>query len=321
MKIEMLEQAIASYLKNVEGCLMVQTNWTPSFLLTNSITEKEYQKLNRILNEISDLIPTNDIQKKSTVEQFVSQCEIDIVGFKKGPNRDTIYLYDTAFHEYGLNYKDTDTTVLKKIVRAFFIGKLFFEGYDIRVGFVSPKCSPKVYQSIIQRLGTIIYALNQINPNAKVDILIGDACIQKIKELNDVIDLIADDNDLYVRAVKLYKITLDNQKVNSTNANATSVSNQIKTKGKNKEDVMNAINELISSNNKKILAALTDEEESQKLFGLSYPVIIKASAIDDKNQVRFYPEIINIDGELYRVCSQWIPEKKEKLLKWKETVI
>lgn len=46
MKIEMLEQAVESYLKNVEGCLVTQTNWS----LSNSLIKSKGFNMNFMLD-------------------------------------------------------------------------------------------------------------------------------------------------------------------------------------------------------------------------------------------------------------------------------
>lgn len=68
----------------------------------------------------------------------MKQAELDVIGI----NGDTVYLVEVAFHESGLQYGNatkTKTRVLKKLVRAYLIGLIFFPGKNYDIIFASPK--------------------------------------------------------------------------------------------------------------------------------------------------------------------------------------
>ena len=94
MKIEMLAQMFASHLKNCEGCLISQTNWSVSNLLFEKNKTACLKQVKSIMDEIKLAVANLNVFKKSTPDQFITQCEIDVVGLKCESDKNTIYLYD-----------------------------------------------------------------------------------------------------------------------------------------------------------------------------------------------------------------------------------
>ena len=79
-----------------------------------------------------------DIFKGCSLKQVLKQAELDVIEI----NGDTAYLVEVAFHENGLQYGNATKTkkrILKKLVRAYLIGLIFFPGKDYEIIFASPK--------------------------------------------------------------------------------------------------------------------------------------------------------------------------------------
>ena len=72
MKIEMAEQMMASYLKNIELCSIVQENWTTA-PGQSKIIDDNLSKIEKILNELKDALPGVDFMKKSHLKQFITR--------------------------------------------------------------------------------------------------------------------------------------------------------------------------------------------------------------------------------------------------------
>ena len=312
MKIEILEQMFASYLKNCEGCLLTSTNWTPSEVLLGSVDPADKAVMEAMVNEIKSTSPLN-IFKNSTFDQFLGQCEIDVVGIKEETTARTAYLFDTAFHEAGLNYKDSAANVMKKLIRAFMIGKLFFKGYKIDVGFISPKCMPKLEASINAELSNIIAILSHYDPSIHVSVYLNSTFEPIIENLVALKDDIADDNDLFIRAVKLLYLGEKKQAVSKAKAVQNIKANQT-----NKDIVLSAFEDLLAKGKVvSLLPDLLDKDYTKATFGIStFPFLKKADSISAKEHVRYYPRLFLIDGEAYRVCSQWIPERMTRFDAW-----
>ena len=90
----------------------------------------------------------------------------------------------------------------------------------------------------------------------------------------------------------------------------------------NKTVVFNMLNDMILRNliDVAMLHNLTDKTYTSRTFGIStYPFLVRNVdfAATGFPTTKFYsPETITIDGEEYRVCSQWIPERITKLKDW-----
>ena len=126
---------------------------------------------------------------------------------------------------------------------------------------------------------------------------------------------------------KAGKTSTKTVRYSSKNGRATSStrrsSSSLTAKGTNKTVVFDTLNDLISRNliDEAMLNNLTDHDFTLHTFGIpsTYSLLVKESAFtrlgcDTKKY--YNPERLIINGEKYRVCSQWIPERINKLLEW-----
>ena len=107
MKIEIAENLIYSYLKHVEGCRIVQTNWKTSNQWKT--TEYEERKARELVERIrpSDLF--KGIFKDNSFEKLIKQAEIDVLGINTIEK--SIFGIDVAFHAGGLDYGNKSITI------------------------------------------------------------------------------------------------------------------------------------------------------------------------------------------------------------------
>ena len=321
MKIEILEQAFASYLRNCEGCLISQTNWKVTPKMMSGLAPATLKEVELMIQDIKS--QTNiDVFKKNKARQFISQCEIDIVGLKSDKNNAEIFLFDTAFHEKGLNYNDTAASVCKKLIRAFIIGKLFFDGYKIHVGFVSPKCNPKTLNKINNSLNVIIPALQKYSSSISVETYLNDKCGELINDLASLVDDINDDGDLFIRAVKLWNLTnKSNPPQNNANLPQSQPANQ--TNQDHRTLIYDVVDTLVQNNKMTpgLIANLCDVTYSKNAFKLSgYPFMIEVNQIPAKDHRRYYAKYFTINGKSYRICSQWYDDRIIALQNWMKTI-
>ena len=103
----------------------------------------------------------------------------------------------------------------------------------------------------------------------------------------------------------------------------SSVSTGASTKNDNKTPVFKLLNDLvdIGKMTPELVLKLSDNVFTQQTFGIpsTYSLLVKESdfARLGCNEKKYYnPERLIIDGEIYRVCSQWIPERIKKLKDW-----
>jgi hypothetical protein len=319
MKIEILEQGFASYLRNCEGCLISQTNWRVTPKMMSTLSAASLKEVEKIVDEIKSQTNLN-LFKKNKTQQFISQCEIDIVGLKSDKSGLEIYLFDTAFHEKGLNYKDTPASVCKKLVRAFIIGKLFFDGYRVHVGFVSPKCNHSQLKKIYSNLPIIDQILQKYSSSITIETYLNDDCSNLINDLVALAPDISDDGDLFIRSIKLLNLS---NKPTTTKKSAPVPQQSTQTKQDNRTIVYNVLDILINNNKltPQLIADLSDLRFSKTTFSLSgYPFMIEANQIPQKDHGRYYARCFVVNGKVYRVCSQWYPESIAALKEWFKTI-
>ena len=120
MKIEIGESLISSYLSHVEQCRIVQTNWKTSsnWVLSENLKLDSESLFNKILSNDE----FKDVFKNSSFDQFIKQAEIDVLGINTIES--SVFAYDIAFHEAGLNYGDSLSKVLNKIIRSICVSML-----------------------------------------------------------------------------------------------------------------------------------------------------------------------------------------------------
>ena len=137
MKIEMGESLMQSYLKHIKGCLITQTNWKTLRSWKKSNEDKAKAKFEKIKKEYPNIF-----SEKTKFEKMLYQAELDVIGIAN----DKIYMVEIAFHEQGLRYGNDDNKVrdrvLKKMIRAYLIWKIYFSNYSCEIIFASPKVNP-----------------------------------------------------------------------------------------------------------------------------------------------------------------------------------
>lgn len=115
MKIEIGESLALSYLKHVKRCIIYQTNWKVS----SHWTINNKQKLAAIFDKVRKEEAFSGIFKKSELDQFLKQAEIDAIGIDQTGK---IYAIDIAYHGNGLGYGSTEESkerIMKKLVRSY----------------------------------------------------------------------------------------------------------------------------------------------------------------------------------------------------------
>ena len=153
-----------------------------------------------------------NIFKKSTPAQFIKQCEIDVVGVKFNPNGvERIFLVDSAFHRAGLGYHDAVATVIKKIIRAVIVSVVIFgSNIPVNVIFAAPKCGAKLNSQIQGIVGILKKIVAGYYTNITIDLYFNETFTQEIYlPLKANLDVLNNDNDLFMRALNLEKVAED----------------------------------------------------------------------------------------------------------------
>lgn len=323
MKIEIAEILIASYLKHVEGCRVVQTNWKTSGKW--NVTEYDKEQALELFERIKQSSLLSDIFKNNSFDQLIKQAEIDVLGLNTTEN--SIYGIDVAFHTSGLNYGSTEETVtrvIKKIVRTIFIMQTYFKEFDkFNSFFVSPKVNPVVNLAMEQYLKETQALIN--DEHIQIDFISDDDFYGRIVDpLTKEIDDENDTAELFSRAVKL--LQLDNRKsVTFSEQTVKRVStNRIET-DKYEEDGMK-IGQFVQYHFRKAwedglinsmeIQNLQDPGYCKRVFNQDFEILRnKGRDIKDANgRPRYYARELFCGG--YYLTSQWYDRHWEPFKSW-----
>lgn len=131
------------------------------------------------------------------------------------------------------------------------------------------------------------------------------------------------DNSAETINIKYYQNKKVKKGISASGSGVIVSSKTLKSQGtNNKIVVFNILNDMILRNliDAAMLQDLTDKTFALRMFGIStYPTLVKKENFPSTGfpTTKFYsPETITINGDEYRVCSQWIPERIEKLKAW-----
>lgn len=323
MKIEIGESLVYSYLKHIEGCRVVQTNWKTSGNWV--VTDFEQERAKELHHKVATSPYFHGIFKNSSLKQLIRQAEIDVLGINTAEN--TIYGIDVAFHTSGLNYgskEETALRIIKKIFRTVFIMQSYFNEYEkFNSYFITPKthyANQVVIDDLILRAKELIE-----DENITIDFISNDDFYENIvdpliKNTNNESDTM----ELFSRSVKL--LQLDNR-VKPENSIAPKT---IKIKNHVDSDKRMVANMLIGqfvqycfkdAYNKGFITSgeihnLQDPTYSKSNFNLNHEVLRNQSRATDDHlgRSRYYKRTVYCGH--YRLCSQWVEPQWDVLLKW-----
>lgn len=125
------ESIIASWLKNIKECQVVQTNWKQSHFWQKS----ENKRTKVLFDSLKTLKANNEtycIFSGCRLSDFMKQHECDCFGLQITDRETKLYAVEVAYHENNLNYgngktkKGTIETIIKKCFRNLFSCLTFF---------------------------------------------------------------------------------------------------------------------------------------------------------------------------------------------------
>lgn len=322
MKIEIGENLISSYLRHVEGCRIVQTNWKTSNQW--KITEYDEKKSRELFEKINSSPLFEGIFKKNEYNQLIKQAEIDVIGINT--TEKSVFGIDVAFHTAGLNYGSTDETkyrILKKIFRTIFVLQTYFSDFDkFNSYFVTPKANPSTENPIRE----LIEEANKLIDNEMISVNF----ISNEDFFNSIVDLtinnIDDDNDtseLFLRSIKLIQLDKRVPHINDKKNNK-----RIKTKTNTDKTTINGmkIGQFVQYNMRKLyeqslvseneIQKLQNKEYSKKTFDQNYEILRSSdkeiTGTDGRN--RYYTNE-KFFGNYY-LNSQWVERHWKPFSDW-----
>ena len=205
MKIEIGESLCYSYLRHVKRCWLVQANWKTSEHWDKKKSPSNLQSLFESMRKRFD--PDGRVFKQNTdARQFLKQGEIDVVGVDQDGN---VHAMEIAFHEAGLHYgggvEDTTRRVLKKLLRAVLILKVYYPTKkELHLYFASPKVHEKVQWSLKEAFAKLKKGYPKITWHLLInDDFNKDVVCPTLEKTRTV----ADTSELFARAAKLLELS------------------------------------------------------------------------------------------------------------------
>ena len=327
MKIEIGENLIYSYLKHVEGCRIVQTNWKTSNQW--KITEYEEKQSRELFEKIKTSSLFQGIFKNNSFDQLIKQAEIDVIGLN--PAEKSIFGIDVAFHVAGLNYGTTEETalrIMKKIFRTVFIIQTYFSDYDkINSFFVTPKVNPSTEKPIRQ----FIEEANRLigDDMISIDFIANELFYSSI--IDSTLKNIDDDSDtseLYLRSMKLMRLDSRLPRKNIKEKEKRMEETQINYTSTTDKRTMNGmkIGQFVQYNMRKLheqnlisdkeIENLQDRFYSKQVFDQTFEILRSSDkeirGEDGRN--RYYARE-KFCGD-YHLTSQWVERHWEPFLSW-----
>jgi len=318
MKIEIGENLIASYLRHVEDCRIVQTNWKTSSQW--KVTENEDKESRELFDKIKSSPDFSEIFKNNGYDQLIKQAEIDVIGLNTAEK--SVFGIDVAFHNAGLNYKDTTNTVLKKIFRTIFVLQTYFSDFNkFNAFFITPKANSATERPIRE----LIEKANKLidDEMISVNFICNETFFNSI--VDPIINNIDDDNDtseLFIRSIKLLQL---DKRVNSIKDNKKTNKKSATISDKTTVDGMK-IGQFVQYNMKKLfeknlvsqdeISNLQNKDYSKKVFDQNYEVLRSSdkeiTGVDGRN--RYYANE-KFFGDYY-LSSQWVERHWKPFRNW-----
>ena len=324
MKIEIAENLVYSYLKHVEGCRIVQTNWKTSAQWKT--TEYEEKQSRELFEKVNKSPFFQGIFKNSSFEQLIKQAEIDVIGLNT--TEKSVFGIDVAFHAAGLNYGSSEETALrifKKIFRTVFIMQTYFSDFDkFNSIFVTPKTNPATEKPIRD----LIAEANQLiaEDMISIDFITNESFYSTI--VDPTLKNINDDNDtseLFLRSIKLMQLDKrasgNKTEKKTIEPRSTSPTDKREVDGmKIGQFVQYTMRKLYEQNllPKSEIERLQDKAYSKSIFDQNFEVLRspEREIADTEGRNRYYTKE-KFCGNYY-LTSQWVERHWDPFLNWVE---
>ena len=319
MKIEMGESLLYSWLRHVKECQIVQTNWKVSDKWEMQHEDEIEMLIKRIDEHFADNYRYTIFKKNSSIEQIIHQTECDVLGINLNGRDKNFYAVEVAFHENGLNYGTREETVMKVIAKSVRIAMCLY-GYmdarDAEIIFTSPKINTAIMTDLIPCINDLNNIFRLYGYEFSVRVIANEKFNESILQpIFMVSNGVSDTSELFIRAYQMYKMFDDNsEKVvyKRKNSKATvddknlgiendSTYSEMKI-GQLARNVLRPMLEKGMASDLEI-QWMQDADYCKVNFGLQYPLLIKTN--ENKKEIRYYSQPLYINGERYRMCSEW----------------
>lgn len=322
------ESMAASWLRHVEKCKIVTTNWTVDIEEKYSFHEKFVQLLNKGRQVFSkkgiEIFPNKELSS------IIKQAECDVVGFQfQSGSISKLYGIDVAVHSKGkgLDYGENVKKIVEKSLRTalcFLTILEVDENCQIDIYFLTPKMAEKEKKEAEDALSCLETIFKNYNyKNMNFELYANDSFYDKIlKDLNNKKYLDASDtNEQFMRSLvildlcKKYikqksddEIKQEEKAENEEIAIGVHAQTELRTK-------LESIDVSIESNSD-LISRLQTIEGTKAYFEHLGNLALLVKDRSDNFARRYYSKPLVIGKEVYYMCNNWLTGDKENLQKF-----
>jgi hypothetical protein len=305
--MEIGESLVYSWLKHVKKCSIIQSNWKPA----KNWSRRKIEDKELFISEIEAILKRGniDINLEDKIIKNSSQTEVDVIGLNFDDKK-LCFAIESAFHEQGLHYKGKDfkSAIIIKLIRAAFAIHEYLDVDTVDIVFVSPVIIKKNRVDDLDELKVVLDELSKLFTSkfsAKIytfDVYFEEVYQSKlISTILSEIDNISDQSESFVRALKLVRLFKENlPKVSDEEDDKPAIGAYAS------DSIRRILKNANQDKRQELIQVLSSKEESRKVFGISFQVLINEKDINyEKLKTRYYKKSENVGEEKYFICSQW----------------
>jgi hypothetical protein len=331
------ESLMASWLKHVYKCHVVQTNWKISPEWGDYISPNEIKSLFQSLKKSFKVdLNFEFASKKMKSTQLVQQGEVDCIGIRLKMDNylivDKIYAVDVAFHENGLNYGTIDETcsrICKKYIRTALTIYQYLGTKEGEIIFATPKVLKSHIEKLKQVAVDVQTKFKELGFEYEFRLFCNEDFISNIfKPVEEASIGVADISELFIRSIKLVKL-MDkginkSERIKEVSINKENIESElsIATQMPIGVTIQKAFQNLSKEDRitEQEIKNLCDQKYSKDTLGLNFPALIKET--DDEscgfinNYRRYYAQHIRFFHNNYLLCNHWIEANRGLFERW-----
>ena len=291
MKIEIGESLMYSWLRHVEKCELVQTNWksSPSWTIQNTTD------LQTLMDEVDDLFKNKwnyflfkNGKKTATLKSVMKQVEIDVIGMHWSGLVEKLFTVDVAFHESGVGYKQPVEKILAKCVRAAMCAYSYWNKKEAEIIFAAPKIHNKDMALLKQCIKDLQSCTNSLGYSFNFKLIVNeDFFTQVLDPVVSICDKIADTNELFVRSCKMLAMQYTITSKTTKTATPLIAQNQRRTPNRHRA--------MLSVNGKQCRYYYQVIEEAMKIYVTNNPQLTAIEIVNNWDPVKVVSNQVETD--------------------------
>jgi hypothetical protein len=336
VKIEIGESLIHSWLRHVQGCTVTQMSWKPSPTWTMA-RERELKEAFEVIRKFASETIGIQIFKNGDFSQFLRQAEVDVLGVRwsRPTAAPSVIAVDSAFHEYGLQYGNTDETVgrvLKKLIRAAFALEAYLDVDEASIVFATPKMAEPIRETVQRHLATLEMRLadqrGSAMPRLRFRVIANTEFSNEIvAPVLEQVDLVADTSELFMRAQQLMRLCDPGPGNRPSSASVDRPASTTTDEGSRiGEHVRTTMAALAASGRltARIVGDLLDHRYCKAKFNLGLAFLkpvdqripLSRQRIDSNGYGRYWKHPLRIGDHEFLMCCQWFVWQRKAFDAW-----